>query len=210
MWHTKVSSLLFLRQRHITICNPTNAVSIYEHTSKTSKTSHLEPLTMRASTLMALGAAIVNVFAAPTKDDDFGHGWDIEPFAITYPYARPMVYNNSLEMAIDPATLLKPTRYNFCASHCKSCVELCDGHASRNICDIHDLSYECLCMHNNSIPGLQYYAQTMPTYICKALYEQCRGLYGHSEEDLFDCKESFLRHCGTLPLEWTKLKNEGC
>lgn len=59
------------------------------------------------------------------------------------------------------------------------------------------LSYSCICS-NNSSPGLQYYENTMATYICQESYRQC--IVNHPDDAAGQelCKTDIQDNCGTL------------
>lgn len=62
-----------------------------------------------------------------------------------------------------------------------------------------DLSYKCICGSNNSAPALQYYQQTMPTFICTRLFEDCIQQNIGSADGQEDCTNNINDLCGTIP-----------
>lgn len=61
-----------------------------------------------------------------------------------------------------------------------------------------DLSYKCTCSSNNSAPGLQYYDQTMPTFICKALFSQCIEQHVSDADGQKACTTNINDLCGEI------------
>lgn len=57
--------------------------------------------------------------------------------------------------------------------------------------------FECLCA-NNSQPGLEYYIQTIPTFLCEQEFDQCiqANLQNSSGQDV--CKATRKKNCGQL------------
>ncbi|KAF7540914.1 hypothetical protein G7Z17_g12096 [Cylindrodendrum hubeiense] len=82
-------------------------------------------------------------------------------------------YTSSLNMTIDPGTVETQERATWCQAQTNTCSLLCDNDTEENGCTQGDLSWECTCSSNSSAPGLQYYTQTVPTFICQELYSQC-------------------------------------
>ncbi|KFA74586.1 hypothetical protein S40288_08140 [Stachybotrys chartarum IBT 40288] len=82
-------------------------------------------------------------------------------------------YTSSLDMTIDPNTVPVQQRATWCQGQTNTCNLLCDLDTQENSCVQTTLEYECTCSSNSSAPGLQYYLQTMPTFICEQLYSQC-------------------------------------
>ena len=61
-----------------------------------------------------------------------------------------------------------------------------------------DLSWKCTCSSNSSAPGLQYYTQTVPTFICNELYSQCITANVNSQRGQDSCTENIHDLCGTI------------
>lgn len=60
-----------------------------------------------------------------------------------------------------------------------------------------DLSWECTCASNSSMPGLQYYTQTVPTFICEELYSQCITTNAGSAKLQKECTKNIQDLCAT-------------
>ncbi|CEI64944.1 hypothetical protein FVEN_g3441 [Fusarium venenatum] len=82
-------------------------------------------------------------------------------------------YKDSLDMTIDPNTVELATRSGWCGAQQNTCDTLCKDDTIKNNCNDDTLNWECTCSSNSSAPGLQYYTQTMPTFICENLFAQC-------------------------------------
>ena len=61
-----------------------------------------------------------------------------------------------------------------------------------------DLSYDCKCSDNSSAPGLEYYKQTMPTFICNELFSQCNAQNVGDSRGQDECETEIRDQCGTL------------
>ncbi|CRK31228.1 hypothetical protein HYQ45_005768 [Verticillium longisporum] len=64
-------------------------------------------------------------------------------------------------------------RASWCSGQRNVCDELCNP-APTNNCDYQTLQYECLCS-NGTAPGLQYYSDSLPTYICNRVFSECNA-----------------------------------
>ncbi|KAA8567346.1 hypothetical protein EYC84_010374 [Monilinia fructicola] len=73
---------------------------------------------------------------------------------------------NDANNTIDPNTVDPSLRSQWCTGEINTCGTLCSGDYDSNTCDTSTLNYTCTCSSNGSTPGLQYYLQTMPTFIC--------------------------------------------
>ncbi|TAQ87903.1 hypothetical protein B7494_g3774 [Chlorociboria aeruginascens] len=81
----------------------------------------------------------------------------------------------SANSTIDPNSVDLSTRSSWCQGEISTCGILCSGDidGANNICDPNTLNFTCLCAANDSTPGLQYYKQSMPTFICEQIYQNC-------------------------------------
>lgn len=59
------------------------------------------------------------------------------------------------------------------------------------------LSYDCTCASNSSAPGLQYYTQTLPTFICEQLYANCIQTNAGNQDGQDQCKNNIQKLCAT-------------
>ncbi|KAF4122525.1 hypothetical protein GMORB2_7517 [Geosmithia morbida] len=108
-------------------------------------------------------------------------------------------YDSSLNMTIDPNTVDESTRASWCRAQSDSCTILCDKDDIENDCDYTDLSYNCTCGSNNSAPALQYYQQTLPTFICTQLFETCISTNTGNATGQEACTDDIGDLCGTVP-----------
>jgi hypothetical protein len=91
-------------------------------------------------------------------------------------------YKSSLDMALDdPNTVDLATRSGWCGAQQNTCDTLCSDNTNKNNCDDNTLKWECTCSSNSSAPGLQYYTQTIPTFICNQLTADCVAKTSTSE-----------------------------
>ncbi|OAQ98018.1 hypothetical protein LLEC1_01979 [Akanthomyces lecanii] len=105
-------------------------------------------------------------------------------------------YTSALEMKLDPNLATAQERAQWCAAETNSCSQLCDG-ASTNDCSSITLDYKCLCSSNSSAPGLEYYSQTMPTFICLKLFDLCNAQNVGNQRNQAACKTNIMSLCGT-------------
>lgn len=82
-------------------------------------------------------------------------------------------FTSELDMVIDPNTVPQTQRAIWCQGQTNTCGLLCNNNADSNTCSETDLKWKCTCASNSSMPGIQYYKQTMPFYICAELFSQC-------------------------------------
>ncbi|KAK4174225.1 hypothetical protein QBC36DRAFT_44915 [Triangularia setosa] len=86
----------------------------------------------------------------------------------------------------------------WCNAQFNSCGRLCFGSVQENDCKSADLSYDCICS-NGTAPGLDYYAQTLPSFICEEAFKQCTDTrQGGSASELKKCTTEIRDNCGTL------------
>ena len=67
-----------------------------------------------------------------------------------------------------------------------------------NDCLATTLEFDCLCTTNNSAPGLQYYTQTMPTFICEEEYQKCISEATNNAGAQAACAATEKAECGHL------------
>lgn len=103
---------------------------------------------------------------------------------------------------IDPATAA-----TWCSAQINTCSTLCNGDVSpgpNDNCSTTTLAFTCLCTSNNSVPGLQYYTQTMPTFICEEVYKICIANGENDQAAQNACTKTRDADCGTLnPANYT-------
>ncbi|RBR07675.1 uncharacterized protein FIESC28_10574 [Fusarium coffeatum] len=91
-------------------------------------------------------------------------------------------YKSSLDMTLDdPNAVDLARRSGWCGAQQNTCDTLCSDNTDKNNCDDNTLKWECTCSSNSSAPGLQYYTQTIPTFICNQLLADCVAKTSTSE-----------------------------
>ncbi|PWI64771.1 hypothetical protein PCL_08566 [Purpureocillium lilacinum] len=105
-------------------------------------------------------------------------------------------YTSELDMKIDPNTVQLQIRAQWCQAQTNTCNLLCNNDTDKNSCAQEDLKYECTCASNSSAPGLQYYTQTMPTFICDALFGQCNEQNVGNADGQKACTTNIKNLCG--------------
>jgi hypothetical protein len=104
-------------------------------------------------------------------------------------------YTSSYNMTIDPNSVTDLEKGQWCRAQYDTCETLCSDNTNSNDCTTSDLSWDCTCASNNSMPGLEYYTQTMPTFICMELYAQCVAATDDSRvQD--ECTSNIRDKCG--------------
>ncbi|KAK4035068.1 hypothetical protein C8A01DRAFT_38460 [Parachaetomium inaequale] len=98
---------------------------------------------------------------------------------------------------VDPKTVDDGVKADWCSAEYNSCRSLCDNALTANKCDPKTLQYTCTCS-NGSAPGLQYYIQTIPTFICEQAYSNCIAANTQSSQGQDECKTNIKSQCGTL------------
>ncbi|RDW88870.1 hypothetical protein BP6252_00902 [Coleophoma cylindrospora] len=105
---------------------------------------------------------------------------------------------------IDPNSISLSTRSSWCASQLNTCGTLCSGSTASNTCDPctnsreTSLDYGCTCSANNSVPGVIYYMQTIPTFICEQIYSNCISDNQNNAEGQLTCINNESTNCGHL------------
>ncbi|QSZ29876.1 hypothetical protein DSL72_004394 [Monilinia vaccinii-corymbosi] len=109
-----------------------------------------------------------------------------------------LVAANDTNSTIDPNTVDPSLRSQWCTGEINTCGTLCDGDYDANTCDTTTLKYTCTCSSNSSSPGLQYYLQSMPTFICEKIYQDCisKGENDAAAQKL--CTQARAKNCGKL------------
>lgn len=107
-------------------------------------------------------------------------------------------YSSSYDMTINPGSVSEDTREEWCQAQYNTCRTLCNQNTNSNNCDSDNLQWTCTCASNNSRPGLEYYQQTMPSFICKELFGQCQASTDDSQIQ-GECADNINEKCGELP-----------
>ncbi|KAL2067186.1 hypothetical protein VTL71DRAFT_1610 [Oculimacula yallundae] len=97
---------------------------------------------------------------------------------------------------IDPNTVDPTTRSQWCLGQRNTCGTLCSGNLADNDCDTTTLQFKCTCAANNSAPGLMYYQNTMPTFICQKIFETCISTNAGVDAAQRACKAAEAANCG--------------
>ncbi|KAL7788663.1 hypothetical protein V8C37DRAFT_234461 [Trichoderma ceciliae] len=111
--------------------------------------------------------------------------------------AQVPTYKSSLNMTIDPGSVAQQQRAVWCQAQTNTCQVLCDNNADQNDCNQATLSYDCTCASNSSAPGLQYYTQTLPTFICEQLFSNCIQTNAGNQDGQDQCKTNIQKLCAT-------------
>ncbi|KAJ4272199.1 hypothetical protein NW762_000910 [Fusarium torreyae] len=104
-------------------------------------------------------------------------------------------YKSSLDMTIDTGSVDPATLSGWCTAQENTCDILCDDDTEKNNCIDDTLKWECTCTSNSSTPGLQYYTQTVPTFICENLFSQCITQYAGNSDGQKQCKSKIKALC---------------
>ncbi|KAI6785972.1 uncharacterized protein J7T54_006311 [Emericellopsis cladophorae] len=107
-------------------------------------------------------------------------------------------YDSSLDMTIDSNSIEASQKATWCRAQTDTCDTLCDDDVSANNCDYTTIEYECKCASNDSTPGLQWYTQSMPTFICETLTDRCITENVRNQTGQTACRENIQSECGTL------------
>ncbi|TQV95741.1 PCI domain-containing protein [Cordyceps javanica] len=106
-------------------------------------------------------------------------------------------YTSSLDMKLDPNQATAQERAQWCSAETNSCSQLCGNTETKNDCSASTLDYACICGSNSSAPALQYYTQTMPTFICQKLFDICNSQNVGNRNNQIACETNIRSHCGT-------------
>ncbi|KAK2058598.1 hypothetical protein LY76DRAFT_593121 [Colletotrichum caudatum] len=98
---------------------------------------------------------------------------------------------------INVAVLTVNQKANWCVAERNTCKVLCQPNPTSNDCDSTTLEYSCLCP-NGSAPGLEYYEQTMPTFICNQAFEDCIAANVGDKNGQDNCTTTIKSQCGTI------------
>ncbi|KAK0379896.1 hypothetical protein CLIM01_02762 [Colletotrichum limetticola] len=98
---------------------------------------------------------------------------------------------------INVATVSVNQRASWCVAERNTCKVLCEPNPTTNDCDSTTLVYSCLCP-NGSAPGLEYYEQTMPTFICEKAFEDSITANVGDARGQTNCTDTIKSQCGTI------------
>ncbi|KAG5979570.1 hypothetical protein E4U55_005015 [Claviceps digitariae] len=106
-------------------------------------------------------------------------------------------FTSELDITIDPNSVTQTNRAIWCQGQTNTCGLLCNNNAETNTCSETDLKWNCTCASNSSMPGIQYYKQTMPFYICMELFSQCITANAGNQRGQDVCTKSINALCAT-------------
>ncbi|KAK2022479.1 hypothetical protein LX32DRAFT_192689 [Colletotrichum zoysiae] len=98
---------------------------------------------------------------------------------------------------INVAALTVNQKAQWCIAERNTCQVLCQPTTKANDCDSTTLQYSCLCP-NGSAPGLEYYAQTLPTFICYQAFDDCIAANVGDKNGQDNCTTTIKSQCGTI------------
>jgi len=105
--------------------------------------------------------------------------------------------DSNRNFTIDPNEVKPEVRSDWCGAEYNTCRILCANNPTANDCDVNTLNYTCTCS-NGSAPGLDYYIQTIPTFICQQAYSDCIAANTASSKAQDECTNNIQKKCGTL------------
>ncbi|MCJ1417329.1 hypothetical protein MMC32_003672 [Xylographa parallela] len=102
-------------------------------------------------------------------------------------------FSSSLVQQIIGETSLT-TLYAWCTAQHTECGTLCNGATDANSCTGSSLSYNCTCTSNHSGPALQYYANTIPFFLCTTGKGDCMATNANDLAAQQQCNMTYV--CG--------------
>ncbi|KAF8858072.1 hypothetical protein BDZ45DRAFT_726220 [Acephala macrosclerotiorum] len=108
------------------------------------------------------------------------------------------VFAQTTNTTIDPSSVSLTLRSQWCEAETNTCGTLCSGDYANNTCSPDTLAYSCTCAANNSAPGLQYYKETMPTFICEQVFTNCIAANAGDAAAQNLCNTNEQNNCGHL------------
>ncbi|KKY37202.1 putative pci domain-containing protein [Diaporthe ampelina] len=108
-----------------------------------------------------------------------------------------LVSAQNSSFTIDPTEVTLSERAQWCSAQSSTCTTLCDSNPQDNSCDVDTLDYTCNCQ-NGSAPGLQYYTQTIDTFVCQRAFQDCNEANVGNAKGQENCTTSIQDNCGTL------------
>ncbi|KAK1829846.1 hypothetical protein QBC39DRAFT_121580 [Podospora conica] len=109
---------------------------------------------------------------------------------------------------IDVTAVDASKRSQWCNAQFNSCGILCGQAFEDNECNPVDLKYTCTC-NNGTAPGLDYYKETMPFFICQTAYAECNEKATGDSIGQHKCKTDIQGKCGTLDPSKADIKAPG-
>ncbi|ROW18274.1 hypothetical protein VPNG_00384 [Cytospora leucostoma] len=108
-----------------------------------------------------------------------------------------LVAADNSTFSIDPSEVKLTTRASWCQGQTSTCSILCDTNPVDNSCDVNTLDFSCTCT-NGSAPGLQYYTQTIDTFVCQQAFQDCITANVGDATGQENCTTTIQDNCGTL------------
>ncbi|MCJ1291476.1 hypothetical protein MMC34_003020 [Xylographa carneopallida] len=102
-------------------------------------------------------------------------------------------FSSSLVQQIIGETSLT-TLNAWCTAQHTECGTLCNGATDSNSCTGSSLSYNCTCTSNHSGPALQYYANTIPFFLCNTGKGDCMAANANDLAAQQQCNQTYV--CG--------------
>ena len=109
---------------------------------------------------------------------------------------------------VNPADVELTTRNQWCNAEFNTCSILCGQAFDQNDCSPTTLKFTCTCS-NGTAPGLEYYIQTMPTFLCIKAFEQCNEKNAGDSIAQNKCTTEIKNRCGTLDPSKADIKAPG-
>ncbi|KAJ4296058.1 hypothetical protein N0V88_004760 [Collariella sp. IMI 366227] len=103
----------------------------------------------------------------------------------------------SQNFTIDPNSINPSLKGEWCNAEYNTCRILCAENPTANECDATTLKYVCTCQ-NGTAPGLDYYTQTIPYFICDKAFSDCIAANTGSSRAQDECKTNIKNKCGSL------------
>ncbi|CAN8099536.1 unnamed protein product [Discula destructiva] len=104
---------------------------------------------------------------------------------------------NSTAFTIVISDVTEANRNAWCIAQENTCIDLCDNNPLGNTCDYTTLNYYCTCQ-NGTEPGLQYYVNTVDTFVCQEAYSECNLANVGNAKGQSNCTTTIQDNCGTL------------
>ncbi|TLS29300.1 hypothetical protein PpBr36_00143 [Pyricularia pennisetigena] len=108
-------------------------------------------------------------------------------------------FNMSYTPDLSPAKVTLAQKAEWCRGETIVCDKLCGAPAQipkTNDCSSDTLAFSCICQ-NGTAPGLQYYQNSLPSFICEETFKQCEAARAGDARGQEDCKTGVKSKCGT-------------
>ncbi|EHA53634.1 hypothetical protein MCOR27_001718 [Pyricularia oryzae] len=111
----------------------------------------------------------------------------------------PLPFNMSYTPDLSPAKVTLAQKAEWCRGETIVCDKLCGAPSQipkTNDCSSDTLAFSCICQ-NGTAPGLQYYQNSLPSFICEETFKQCEAARAGDANGQKDCKTGVQSKCGT-------------